>query len=262
MPYLKAAGATLHYRIEGNGEPLALIHGVGSDLTAWDGVIATLPGQYRILRADLRGHGESDKPRGPYSLRMFTDDLLALLHHLRFTQTHLVGFSLGGLIAQKFALDAPEYLSSLVIVSSVAGRTGADKQRVAQRARRLEEEGAHSHLANATERWFTDEFRHAHPEVVEKRRQKSLQNDPHCYAAAYRVLAENDLADDLHKIATPTLAITGEQDTGSTPRMSRLIADRVQNGHAVILPNLKHSVLLEAPEKIAGQLERFFAALR
>ena len=260
MPYLKAAGATIHYQIQGTGQPLTLIHGVGSDLTAWDGVIETLRGQYRVLRADLRGHGKSEKTPRPYSLRMFGDDLLALLDHLSVAKTHLVGFSLGGLIAQQAAIDVPERLSSLSVVSSIAGRTAEEKQRAAQRAKLIEEEGAQAHLAAAAERWFTDEFRAAHPEVLEKRRQKSLQNDPECYAAAYHVLAISDLADELHKITTPTLALTGECDIGSTPRMSRLIAERVQHGQAVILPKLKHSVLLEAPEKISAQLERFFAA--
>ena len=262
MPHLEIAGAALHYQIEGAGESLALIHGVGSDLTSWDGVIEALCGDYQILRVDLRGHGKSEKTPGPYSLRMFRDDLLSLFDHLSFTKIHLVGFSLGGIIAQRIAIDARERLASLSVVSSVADRTAEEKQRVVKRAELLEKEGARAHLANASKRWFTDVFLRAHPEVVERRRQKSLQNDPDCYAAAYRVLAENDLADELHKIVTPTLAITGECDAGSPPRMSRLIADRVQSGQVAILPAFKHAVLLEAPEQIALLLEQFFDGVR
>ena len=259
MPYCKTKDATIHYRIEGDGEDVVLVHGVGSDLTAWDGVIAALRERYRILRVDLRGHGESEKTPGPYHLRMFTDDLLALLDCLSVTKTHLVGFSLGGLIAQQVAIEATDRLLSLVLISTVAGRSEEEKQRVIARAELLKKEGAQAHLVAADKRWFTDDFRRANPEVIKKRKQKSLCNDPDCYAAAYRVLAENDLVDDLHKIATPTLAVTGEFDIGSTPRMSHLIAQRVQHGKAVVLPQLKHAVLLEAPAKIAAMLEEFFA---
>jgi 3-oxoadipate enol-lactonase len=262
MPYLDRPDGRLHYSLEGDGPPLTLIHGVGADLEAWDGVVASLAGRYRVLRPDLRGHGRSVKGPGPYSLRMFADDLVALLDRVSFETTHLAGFSLGGLIAQKVALVAPGRLSSLSIISSVAGRTAEEKHRVLERAAMLREEGALTHLANAVERWFTDEFREAHPEVLEWRRQKSLLNDPESYAAAYRVLAEGDLADRLHEIAVPTLAITGENDIGSTPRMSHLIAERVHNGRSVILPRLKHSVLLEAPERIAAELDGFISGVR
>lgn len=262
MPYLAVEGADIHYQTEGHGEPLTLIHGVGSDLSAWDGVIEALRGKYHILRADLRGHGKSAKTLGPYNLHMFRDDMLALLNHLSFSKTHLVGFSLGGLIAQRVAIDAQNRLASLSIISSIAARTDDDKQRVMERAKLLEREGALVHLANATERWFTDKFRLAHPEVLEQRRQKSLQNDPDCYAAAYWVLAESDLSNELHKITIPTLAVTGECDIASTPRMSRLIAERVQHGKVIILPTLKHAVLLEAPMKVTAQLENFFATVR
>ena len=262
MSYLKVAGTTLHYQIEGTGESLVLIHGVGSDLTSWDGVIEALRGDYQIIRIDLRGHGKSKKTPGPYSLRMFRNDLLSLFDHLSFTKIHLVGFSLGGIIAQRIAIDARERLVSLSVVSSVADRTIEEKQQVVKRAELLEKEGAHAHLANASKRWFTDAFLRTYPEAVERRWQKSLRNDPDCYAAAYRVLAENDLADELHKIVTPTLAITGECDAGSPPRMSRLIANRVRSGRVAILPAFKHAVLLEAPEKIALLLEQFFDGVR
>ena len=96
--------------------------------------------------------------------------------------------------------------------------------------------------------------------MLEWRRQKSLQNDPAAYAAAYRVLAESDLADEIHRIIAPTLVMTGECDAGSTPRMAELLEARIPRAECVILPELKHSVLLEAPDLIASELHRFLAA--
>lgn len=261
MPALQTEDGLLRYSMDGEGTPLLLVHGVGADREAWDQVIAHLKGRYCIIRPDLRGHGQSVKSPGPYSLELFANDCLALLDHVGAKKAHLVGFSLGGLIAQKLALQAPERFFSMTAISSIAGRTPEEQERVLERAKTLLEEGALTHLSNAVERWFTDEFRAARPEILEWRRKKSLQNDPDSYAAAYHVLASSDLADQLHEIELPVLAMTGECDIGSPPHMSRTIAHRVQDGRVVIFPKLKHSVLLEAPDRIAQELEAFLTNL-
>lgn len=249
--------AGMNVRIDGDGPPVTLIHGVGSYLESWDGVIAAIGGGYRFLRYDLRGHGASPKPPGPYSLDNFVTDLATLLDAQGIETTHLAGFSLGGLIAQGFALAHPDRLRSLTLISTVAGRTDAEKTAVQKRAETLAEKGAGSHLTEAVDRWFTTDFIASRPDVLEERRRRSLNNDPNCYAAAYRVLAEYDLADRLPEIATPTLVMTGENDVGSTPRMAELIADRVPDSRLHIFPRLKHSVLLEAPDQVAAQMKPF-----
>ena len=246
-----------HHVLEGDGQTVTLIHGVGADLDSWDGVVAALGDGYRTLRYDLRGHGASEKVPGPYSLDDFVGDLVALLDGLEIATTHVVGFSLGGLIAQAFALAHPGRLDRLVLVSTVAGRTAEERARVQVRARQLADKGAPGHVEASLSRWFTDGFLEANRDVVQKRLERSLTNDPHCYAAAYRVLAESDLADRLHEIAAPTLVMTGEHDIGSTARMAELIDDRVPGAELHILPGLKHSVLLEAPDMIAGHIGTF-----
>lgn len=246
----------LHVVVSGQGTPVVLVHGVGASLDSWDGVVARLPG-CRVLRYDLRGHGLSPRTPGPYSLDGFVDDLEGVLARIGWTSCHLVGFSLGGLVAQGYALRHPERLKSLAIVSSVAGRTDEERARVLARADTLATGGATAHLANSVERWFTDDFRAAHPEVVRQRVERSLGNDPATYAAAYRVLAESDLADRLPEIRVPTLAMTGEEDGGSTPRMTRLMAERIPGARAHVFPRLRHSVLLEAPDQVAAQLVSF-----
>lgn len=248
---------TLEGAAEGEGPWLTLVHGVGSYLESWDGVIAALGSGYRVLRYDLRGHGQSAKLPGPYSLDDFVGDLSALLDHLGVARTLLAGFSLGGLIAQGLALEEPERLEKLILISTVAGRTQEEKERVRRRARTLAESGAVAHLSEAVERWFTDDFIARHPEVLAERRRRSMANDPACYAAAYRVLAESDLADRLPTITTPTLVMTGEHDIGSTPRMAAVIAERVPDCRLHVFPRLKHSILLEAPDQVAAQIKSF-----
>lgn len=259
MPAGTGTPEPIHYELEGSGPCLTLVHGVGSCLGSWDGVIAALGPGYRFLRYDLRGHGRSARLPGPYHLDDFVDDLRRLLDRLEIARTHLAGFSLGGLIGQAFALAEQDRVEKLVLISTVAGRTAEERERVRQRARTLAEQGATAHLAEAVERWFTADYIARHPEVLEERRRRSLDNDPYCYAAAYRVLAESDLAARLPGIAVPTLVMTGEHDAGSTPRMARLIAERVPDCRLHILPGLKHSVLLEAPDQVSRVMTDFLA---
>ncbi|WP_317056882.1 alpha/beta fold hydrolase [Roseovarius rhodophyticola] len=257
--YELSGSVALNYRDEGEGAPVLFVHGVGADLESWDGVLRNLCPGRRYLRYDQRGHGQSRRTPGPYTLQDLSGDAVALLDHLGVECVSVVGFSLGGLVAQAIALDHPERVQCLTLISTVAGRTPQEQIRVNERAETLAREGATRHLANAVDRWFTPEFVVAHPEVLEARRQKSLQNDPECYVAAYRVLAGSDLGDHLYRVTAPTLIMTGENDIGSNPRMSEFIHSQIAGSQLHILPRLKHSVLLEAPEQIAALIDPFLA---
>ena len=260
MAYVQVGANAFHVRRSGTGDSIVLLHGVGADIETWDGVVAALGDGFDVLSLDQRGHGRSHKPSGPFVLEDFVEDLHGVLNALEFSTISLAGFSLGGLVAQAFALKYPERLNKLALISTVAGRTDEERARVLARAETLSQQGAGAHLSEAVTRWFTDGFIASRPDVLEWRRQKSLQNDPAAYAAAYRVLAESDLANEIHRITAPTLVMTGECDAGSTPRMAELLAARISRAECVILPELKHSVLLEAPDLIASELHRFLAA--
>jgi len=259
---VRCNGIDVRYRLQGEGAPVVFVHGVGGSLESWHPVLAALPPRYRMLSYDLRGHGESGKPPGPYSLDLFVADLAALLEQVSIERAALVGFSLGGLIGQAFALAHPGRLTKLVILSAVAGRTADERRRILERAARLEREGARSTVGAALERWFTPEFRAAHPEVIEARRRRVEANDPAGYAAAYRVFAESDLAERLHAIAVPTFVATGEDDVGSTPRMARLMHERIAGSRLCILPGLRHDLLTEAPAGVACRLDDFLSGSR
>jgi (E)-2-((N-methylformamido)methylene)succinate hydrolase len=252
-------GTTLSYVVEGEGAEVVLIHGVGANKESWEETIAALGPGFRTLRFDLRGHGESAKTPGPYSLDMFVEDIRGLIAHAGFTKPHMVGFSLGGLICQGFAVKHGDLIGKLVILSAIAGRNEAEWANVHKRLANLENEGPASHFDAALERWFTPEFRAANPENIEKRRKELEANHRPSYAAAYRVFALNDMADQLHKIKNKTLVMTGEGDPGSNPRMSRLMHERIVGSKLHIFPNLRHSVLVEGPKDVAAQLRPFLS---
>jgi (E)-2-((N-methylformamido)methylene)succinate hydrolase len=246
----------IHDIVEGKGPYVTLIHGVGADLTSWDAVVPALAPYFTVVRLDLRGHGRSG-PITECRLDDFCADIREVWRRHGIERSHVVGFSLGGLIAQALALADPERIDRLVILSAVAGRSAEERERVVSRLALLRDGGIAAVTNAAEERWFTPEFRAAHPDKVKLRIAQLLANDPVSYAQAYTVFATSDLADHLHEIRHPTLIATGENDSGSNVRMARLMHERIAGSELRILPRLRHSILMEAPEATAELLLDF-----
>ncbi|SAL21119.1 alpha/beta hydrolase [Caballeronia udeis] len=253
-------GVALNYRLQGEGpRSLVCIHGVGSSLEAWEGVAAKLDDTFRILTLDLRGHGRSSLVKGRYEIDDFVGDVLALADHVGFNTFDLAGFSLGGLIAQRMALTHAPRLRKLVLLATVAGRTPEERERVAARLAALQAGDRGSHYDASVSRWLTEGFQQRHPELVARMRQRNAENDPDCYASAYRVLAQTDFGGLVDQISVPTLIATGEEDQGSNPRMAHFMHQRIPGSQLEILPGLRHSILIEAPDLVATLLRRFLA---
>ena len=251
-------GIEINYVVEGAGPPVMLVHGVGADLRSWDAIAARLAPRFRVLRLDLRGHGKSGRIE-TCRLEDFMDDVSAVLDAQGVAHAHLVGFSLGGMIAQAFVLAYPQNVDKVAFISAVAGRTPEERANVMARAHKVREEGIASVVAAAQDRWFTDAFLKANPEIVRQRLEELKANDHRSYSAAYTVFAEGDVGPRLHQIRHPTLVVTGEHDVGSNTRMARFMHESIPGSRLHILPGLKHSVLLEAPETIADLLIDFLS---
>jgi pimeloyl-ACP methyl ester carboxylesterase len=254
--FVSADGLDIHYTVRGQGPCVTLIHGIGADHESWDAIAAILTPTFTVVSLDLRGHGASSRMT-QCSLDAFVSDVDQLLGTLKIEKTHLVGFSLGGLIAQKYAIENPTKLERLVLISTVAARTPEERERVKKRADQIDREGIGAVVAAAEDRWFTPKFKAANPERVAARLKQLLANDHQSYAAGYRVFAEADEGLQFDRIAVPTLIMTGEDDPGSSPRMAHLLHDNIQGSELHILPELRHSVLLEAPHTIAALLVAF-----
>lgn len=239
------------------GTPLVLVHGVGDSHSVWDTLLPGLPDDRPILRYDLRGHGESPRPPGPYSIDDLATDHVDLLTRLGHDRADTVGFSLGGLVSQAVAIRHPNRVRRLVLIGSVAGRTEQDRSKILERLRFIREHDLDEVAKASVARWFTRDYLAAHPQAANETLERFARLDPAAYAHCYEVLATTDLADELHQITAATLAITGEHDVGSPPRMTELIAERVPNAEAVIVPDSRHAVLREQPERIAKEVTRF-----
>jgi pimeloyl-ACP methyl ester carboxylesterase len=253
-----AARPTIHCVVSGDGPWVTLVHGVGAELGSWDDVVRRLEHRFRVLRMDLRGHGRSGRIEGGCSLEDLASDVRRAWDMNDVRKTHLAGFSLGGLIAQSLALSDRERIERLAILSAVAGRTEEERLKVQSRLKLLDEGGIAAVTAAAEDRWFTEEFRRNHPERVKRRMEELLANDLPSYKAAYRVFSTGDLGHRLSEIDLPTIVATGEHDIGSNVRMARMMHDLIKGSDLVIFPGLRHSILAEAPDIVAGLLLDFF----
>lgn len=245
------------YRRQGRGRAVLLIHGVGGDARNWDPIAERLASRFDVIAMDLRGHGGSDLIGAPLDAHELARDAVQVLDECGVDKASVVGFSLGGAVALALALDAPARVDRLVVIGTVCGRTPDEERRALDRVEFLGQHGTAGIAEANRERWFTDAFRREHADVVERRVAQVKACDAGSYLHAFTVFCTADFVDRLGEIAAPTLIITGEQDLAATPRMAHLMAERIADARAEVLPTLRHSLLIEAPVRIGELLERF-----
>ncbi len=246
----------------GKAPPLVLIHGVGLDRTMWGGVTRCLSSRLDCTAFDMPCHGEAGMPAGEVTLQTFSEALAGIVERLDDAPV-IVGFSMGAMVAQRFALDRPDALRGLVLMNAVFDRDEHQRHAIMQRLAAVERDGPAGMVESAVERWFTAAFRARSPEVIEPVRRRLLANDPAAYLAAYRVFAtaDGELAREAGRIACPTLALTAEHDINSTPAMSLELARVIPNARALVLDGLAHGAPIEAPERVADAIFDFAARL-
>jgi pimeloyl-ACP methyl ester carboxylesterase len=239
------------YSVEGDGPPLILIHGIGASRHSWDGLIRRLRGEFRIVSYDLRGHGLSPRPPPPYTLDDLVDDLEALRRELGIERAHLAGHSLGGMIGPAYARRYPGRVRTLGLYSTAAFRTAEDAARVQGVVAAMRTRGIAPVLETLRDRWFTPEFAQRAPEVIERRLRQVIETDPAVFLSVFDIYAGTEMAPWLGELRAPALVLTGEDDGGCPPRLNREIAAALPGSELVILPALRHAILLEAPEAVA-----------
>ena len=245
------------YTVSGEGPPLYMVHGIGSRRVTWDGLLTGLEDHFTCVRYDLRGHGESPVPPVPYSLGGLVDDLEALRVRLGHDRIHVIGHSLGGQIGPAYARVHPEHAASVILLSTAAGRTDDDSAKVKGVVAKMRAEGVEPVLGTLLDRWYTDEFIGARPDAIQNRIDQVLGTPEDVFLSVFDVYAGVEMAPWLHEVACPCLVMTGEFDGGCSPRLNRFIADELPDAELVILDDLKHSILIEAPERVLGPVKDF-----
>ena len=230
-------------------QTLVLLHGVGLDHTVWEPLTAILGDRFDVLAPDLPGHGANPPVPEGVTLADLADAVAVQVPG----GSHLVGFSLGALVAQHLAIHRPELVASLTSVSSVCRRTDAERASVLGRLEVAERDVRASSEASIG-RWFAGSD--VTPEWVARTRTTLLANDTDSFLRCYRVFATGDTAvgPDLDRITAPALAITGQDDPGSTPDMTHRLAAAIPGCRAEVIPHTRHMLPLERPGALAAAI--------
>ncbi|SIT37122.1 Alpha/beta hydrolase fold [Paraburkholderia ribeironis] len=241
---------------EGGGPWLTFIHQLGGDLSVWDQLAGYFRDDYTVLRYDVRGHGKTAVSAQPFGVIDLSRDLAALLDALDAPTTHLVGMSMGGMIAQQFALEHPARLDSLTIADSSAGTPPEARSMWDQRARAVRTDGMATLVSATLSRWLTPDFQAAHPEAVEPIREVLTQTLPEGYAMACEALRDFDVRGKLANIRCPTLTVAGRHDVGTPPATTQAIADAIEGAQFELL-DAAHLAPIEQSHRFAALLETF-----
>jgi 3-oxoadipate enol-lactonase len=260
---LRANGLEISYELDGPaGAPVVtLSHSIAADLTMWDATLPALRDRYRVLRYDIRGHGGSQAPSGPYTLEELADDARALLAGLAIRRTHWVGLSLGGMIGQALALRAPELLASLVLCDTASGTPPEMKPVWNERIAMVEAAGAGARLDDVLARWFTPGFVQSRPDVVATTLAMIGRTSPRGFAGCAAAIRDLDFTERLAKIRVPTLLIVGEQDEATPPSASQLMQARIRGAELEIVPGAAHLTNVEQPQAFNRTLTAFLARI-
>ncbi len=250
------------YTIDGEGPPLFLIHGIGAARDAWRFLVPLLKDSFRCISYDLRGHGTSPVPEGRFGLDELVADLERLRAALGIARAHFAGHSLGGMIAPAYARLHPDKVLTQGLLSTAAGRTEDDSAKVWGVVEAMKANGIANTLQTLVDRWFTEDFIKAHPELVERRLEQVVDTNPDVFMNVFEIYAGTEMLPWLHEVTAPSLVLTGEFDGGCNPRLNGLIDAQLPDSELVILERYKHSILVEAPEEVASHLKRFMLRRR
>ena len=253
--------ALAHQLVEGpdtDSETVVLIGSLGSDRSMWNPQIGPLSSFAHVLAVDLRGHGASPVPPGPYSVDDLAEDVLALLDSLNVQRAHIVGLSLGGAVSQWIAIHRPERVRTLTLLCTSA-KFGEPAQWL-DRAATVRAAGTASLAGAVLDRWFTPELAGRDTDLVDRHRQMIVDTSDEGYAACCEALSNWDSRADLGRISAPTLVIAGRQDPSTTPDDLRVIADGVAGSTFVILDPAAHLANVEQAGRVTAAIAAHVAA--
>jgi 3-oxoadipate enol-lactonase len=251
----------LHHALDGaiDGPALLLGGSLGTTLEMWEPQLEALEPITQLVRFDTRGHGRSPVPAGPYRIDDLGSDVLRLMDDLQLERASYCGLSIGGMVGQWLAINAPERIDRLILICTGSFLPPADPW--LERAAAVRSAGTTEVIADAVVgRWFTEPFAEAHPDTVARHRAMIAATDPGGYAACLAAIATMDLRAGLPSVTTPTLVLSGAQDASIAPSHGRLIADAIPGSRYELLDPAAHVATVERAdavnELITGFLRR------
>lgn len=255
MPFVLRGNRRIHYRIEGEGEQTLLFsNSLGQGLDMWDQQVEALKDDYRIIRYDHRGHGSSEPDGEAATIEDLSLDTVAVLDAAEAARVHFVGLSLGGMIGQQIALDAPQRLRSLTLCATAAYLPPPEGWE--QRAVTALAEGMEPFVEISRGRWFTPQFCEASPGLVGNALDGLRQINTSGYAACCRALRDFDLRSRVRSIEVPTQLLAGAQDPSTPPRLLKDLHVQVAGSRYEVV-DAAHLLNIEQASAVSGLIGRF-----
>ncbi len=252
MPEIMAGDHKVYYEAHGQGEPLILIRGLGSNADHWYAQLPDFAKYYRVIIFDNRGIGRSADPSGPFTIQDMAADTAGLMDALEIKSAHVLGVSLGGMIAQEVAIRHPHRVRGLILAVTHCGgaqqiRAAAD---VTETLRRLVADGSMEARIKALEVFFAPLTIEERPRIVQDYADVSMRYPatPEILQRQMDAVAAHDTCDRLQRIAAATLVLTGAQDVLIPPANSELLAERIPRAELLVVPGGAHQVLIEQPQ--------------
>lgn len=259
MPTVRIADTDVYYEVAGNGDPLLLIHALGSSSRDWERQIPAFSAQYKVIAIDLRGHGRSGKPPGPYSIPLFATDTAGLLDALAIPSAHVLGLSLGGMVAFQLAVNWPGRVRSLIVVNAAPAlviRTLRERLLLAQRFLVAALLGMRGIARLLGRRLFPK------PEQAGLRRQmveRFAQNDSRAYREALRAATANwSVEGSLDQVRCPTLVIAADGDYTPVSHKATCV-EKLRDGQLVVIRDSRHATPVDQPEAFNEAVLGFLA---
>lgn len=254
---IQVNGVELAYRFDGpaSGHVIMMSNSLMSDHTMWDVTVPALADRYRVLRYDTRGHGQSGLTPGPYSIAMLADDAVGLLDALGIRSVHMVGLSMGGMIAQQMGARYGGRVHSLSLcdtASEMPPRSMWDERFAIARA-----QGMAGQVDAAIQRWFTAPYIARDPQSVEKVRRMILATPVEGFVACGSAVRDMAQTTMLLQVKAPTLVIVGRHDPGCTVEQATVLHRMIDGSRLVVLEDAAHLSNIEQPQAFNAALRGF-----
>jgi 3-oxoadipate enol-lactonase len=257
MHFIEANSITLHVRQEGNesGETQIFVNSLGTDLRIWDAVVDPLMNEYNMIRYDKRGHGLSDCPKTPYTIRDHTDDLVGLLDALNIENVVLIGISVGGMIAMDFAVQHPEIVKGLVVCDSLPNIGTSEMWN--ERINTLRQGGMASLGDTILSRWFTPSYKEQYPAEYRGYYNMLTRMPITGYTGTCEAIRDADLTEATKFIQCPTLLLCGAEDVSTPPSVMQGLTEIMPNARYVEIEAAGHLPCIENPQAVVTAMLSF-----
>ena len=254
-------GIEIEYELSGpaSAPVVMLSHSLATTMEMWKPQLPALAKEYRVLNYEMRGHGRTSAPAGPYSFAMLTADVVALLDHLKIEKVAFVGLSIGGMIAQHLAIHHPNRLRCAVVCCSTSAIPVTVRPVWDERIAAVEGGGMQTQVATTLERWFTAPYRAAHPDVTEWIG-GMIRNTPVAgFVGCGRAIQGLNITAELATIKLPVLILAGEKDPGLPPAMSAAIHGAIAGSEYTVIADAAHIANIEQAAEFTRLVTAFLA---